>query len=341
MGTHLQAAACPLCSDTFDDPADYRDHLAMVHDLVDDDGTETSLAEEREPEPEPEPVSPLPEAPPMTGHVSPATDEALTRSVDLEVDRRVVPALVVVVAVQLVLALLGVAVVDGRGPSEAVSAETAAASGDAAAPAGTVPPTTVAPVADTRNDQARADAAAPRASDFPAGWTQVDASELEGDGGESATENCTVPNDPTEDASLASAESAFAYENSFAFGGSVILENEADAIRGMAILRQLVDCMGDAIAKDAGSDLDGVNVTHGAFASLGFPTYGDDSIALSMPMSFVGPGGSVPLRVDLLAIRRDRALVMLVTIVGANDFTPAQERSTLSAIAARMAPASI
>ena len=273
-------------------------------------------------------------------HAFRLTPVARTRSVDLKVDRRVVPGLVVVVAVQLVLALLGVAVVDGGSP-RTVSAETAAASGDAAAPAGTVPPTTVAPVADTRNDQARADAAAPRASDFPAGWRQVDASELEGDGGESATDNCTVPNDPTEDPALASAESAFERENSFAFGGSVILKNEADAIRGMAILRQLVDCMGDAIAKDAGSEADGVQVTHGAFASLGFPTYGDDSIALSMPMSFVGPGGSVPLRVDLLAIRRDRALVMLVTIVGANDFTPAQERSTLTAIAARMAPTSI
>jgi hypothetical protein len=60
-----------------------------------------------------------------------------------------------------------------------------------------------------------------------------------------------------------------------------------------------------------------------------------------MPVTVSGPDGRVPLRVDLLAVRRDRAVSYVMAIVGANDFTPQQERGMLSAIADRMAPRSI
>ena len=45
MGTRFQTTACPLCRDEFDDPVEYREHLAFMHDLVDDEGAETTLPE--------------------------------------------------------------------------------------------------------------------------------------------------------------------------------------------------------------------------------------------------------------------------------------------------------
>jgi hypothetical protein len=62
---------------------------------------------------------------------------------------------------------------------------------------------------------------------------------------------------------------------------------------------------------------------------------------MSMPVSVVGPGAAIPLRVDLLVVRHDRAIVLLIVTVAANDLTPTQERGTLSTIADRMRPAAI
>ncbi|MEY2566999.1 MAG: hypothetical protein QOE35_1528 [Actinomycetota bacterium] len=363
MGNPFQATACPLCHDSFEHPEEYRDHLAMIHDLVDDEGTQTKLTETPEPETEPEPAAgpaPAPSAVPVlvtsTPHVSAEPAAALTGSVDLRLDRRVLPGLVIAVAVQLVVALLGLAVVGGDGGAKNVATQstanerarsTPAASGGAgaaASPSSTAPATTAPPATDTHSDQARADLIAPRTADFPSGWTQVNPAALGGSASDdtSALDVCTVPDDPTNDPSIPSTPVALEHAASFAFGGSMILKNEADALRGMTILRETSRCLGDAIAKDTASSTPrGVTVTHGTFSSLGFSTYGDETIAMSMPMSFVGPGAAVPVRVDLLAVRRDRAVVFLMAIVGANDFTPAQERTALSSIADRMAPKSI
>ena len=342
----------------FDEPVEYRDHLAFMHDLVDDEGAETTLPEEPEPEPEPEPASVVVgptervEAVPFVG---PAR---LTEPVALRVDRRVLPGLVAAVVLQLVVALLGLAVVDSGSPDRVTTAAGAsggtetdsdapvaeAAPGEpAAAPATTAPPTTAAPKVDTKGDQARADAYALRASDLPAGFQEFDP---DAGGDESASDvgpECTAANDPTETDSLTGETfSAFAKEISVVLGGGMVLSTEKDAIRTMSVIRELTPCLGDQMLAGAEAELpEGVTMTHGAFSSLGYPTYGDESIASSMPVTISGPGGQVPLRADVLAIRVDRAVHFTVAMTGANEFTPQQERGMLSAIAARMAPRAV
>lgn len=369
MGTHFQATACPLCGDDFDEPGAYRDHLAMMHDLVDDEGTETTLAEEPEPEPDPEPLR--------------STDPVMARSVDHDavadpdavldalparrparpaLDRHLVPGVAIVLAVQLLVGLLGLAVVGGDGDGDKRVATEAAASGasggsaaandrnapgapgakdaDNKAPATTAPPATI----DTSHDQERADAINPRASDFPGAWEAIDPSELEGgDEGDSATDRCLVADDPSNDDTLPQAGTGLQHELSFVFGGTVVLRTERDAERTMSILRSQAACMGDAMAEDfaSGAEGSGANVTHGTLTSMGFPVYGDESIAQSMQMTVSGPGGSIPIRLDMLAIRRDRACVLLFSFIASNDLTPAQERGAMSAIEARMAPKAI
>jgi hypothetical protein len=363
MGTRFQATACPLCADEFDDPAEFRDHLAFMHDLVDDEGAETTL-----PEAPPEP--PAPPSPVVVGpqervepvpYVAPAVAHAsLTEPVALRLDRRVLPGLVAAVVLQLVVALLGLAVVDGGSPDRVTAAAgsgTAASEDDAGgdhaeagAPASAggsatpAPPTTAAPKVDTGNDQARADAITVRAGDLPAGWRVFDPGA--DSGGDAATDGgpeCTAANDPTDTDSLTGeAYSGFVHDISAVIGGAMVLSTEKDAIRTMAVLRELTQCLGDQMLAGAEAELsEGLSMTHGSFSSLGYPTYGDETIASSMPVTIAGPGGRIPLRADVLAIRRDRAVAFIMVMTGANDFTPQQERGMLSAIADRMSPRAV
>jgi hypothetical protein len=362
MGTHFQTTACPLCSDRFDDPQEYRDHLAFMHDLVDDEGAETTLDEvpdEPEPEPEPAPevlvlprverVEPVPFVAPVVASAS------LTGPLDVHVDRRVLPGLVVAVALQLAIAVLGLAVVDDGSAQKvdaAASTRSAAEANGAATPeqadenprdatATTVPPTTAAPAIDTSNDKARADSFALRASDVPAGW-QPSSTDDADEGGDSGPD-CSVPGDPTEtDALTAETDTAFESENSGVFGGAMMLKTDKDALRAMDVLRQIAPCLGEGVIAGAKESMPaGVNVSHGTFSPLGFPLYGDESVALSMPVTLSGGGMGIPMRVDLLAIRRDRADTFILAVIGANDFTPVQEKAMLSAIADRMSPRAI
>jgi hypothetical protein len=363
MGNRFQPTACPLCHDGFDDPVEYREHLAFMHDLVDDEGAETTLAE-AEPEALPQPAPPAPIVAPLesvpVGAAWPARP-ALTDPVAVRVDRRVLPGLVLAIALQLVLALIGLTLVGDDAASELTSAsgpneatvsshdgdpapgrESARNAGSAGAT--TAPPTTVAPTVDTRGDQARADAFTLRTSDFPAGWQQLDPSDLGGDEDTGDVgPDCTAPDDPTEtDALTGESPTAFAHDTSFAFGGALVLRTERDAIRTMDVIRELTPCFGEQMLAGAGEGApSGVSISHGEFSPLGYPTYGDETTATSMPVTFSGPGGRVPLRLDVLAVRRDRAVAFVMVIVGANDFTPQQERSMLSAVADRMAPRSI
>ena len=358
MGTQFQTTACPLCGDLFDDPAEYRDHLAFMHDLVDDDGAETTLPTEPEPEPEsvvsaPVVVGPTERVEPVP-FVAPARP-ALTEPVALRVDRRVLPGLVAAVALQLVIALLGLAVVDSGSPDRLTTAAgasagattdsdapgTSAAPGaPAAAPATTAPPTTAAPKVDTAGDQARADGFTLRTSDLPAGFAEFDPDEGGDDSSTEGGPDCTAANDPTETDSLtAETFRGFAKDVTVVLGGGLVLSTEKDAIRTMGVIRELTPCFGDQMLAGGREELPrGVTMTHGAFSSLGYPTYGDETVASSMPVTISGPGGQFPLRVDVLAIRVDRAVHFVLAIASAEEFTPQHERGMLSAVADRMAP---
>ncbi|MEY2478961.1 MAG: hypothetical protein QOG87_4276 [Actinomycetota bacterium] len=351
MGTRFQTATCPLCGDAFDDPGEYRDHLAFMHDLVDDDGAETTLPEAPPEPPAPVVVPPLERVEPVPFVAPAAAHPGLTGPVAVQLDRRVLPGLVVAVALQLVIALLGLVVVDGGNEAKVDAASGSTEAAEKARGAGvdpaeggttTLPPTTTAPAVNTAGDQARADGFVLRAADLPAGWEELDPEALAEDSSSDAGAGCTVPDDPTEsDALTGEAGSAFLHDMSFAFSGALVLRTEKDAVRAMEVFRELMDCFADDFVAGVREGAEGATVTHGEFASLGYPMYGDETTASSMPVTVSGPGGRVPLRVDLLAVRRDRAVSYVMAIVGANDFTPQHERGMLSAIADRMAPRSI
>lgn len=59
--TEAEAAAvasCPLCRERFEVPADYKAHLAEIHALIDDAGTDTEAVVAPPPPPEPDPEPP-------------------------------------------------------------------------------------------------------------------------------------------------------------------------------------------------------------------------------------------------------------------------------------------
>lgn len=61
--TEAEAAAvasCPLCRERFEAPADYKAHLAEIHALIDDAGTDTEAVVAPPPPPEPDPEPPAP-----------------------------------------------------------------------------------------------------------------------------------------------------------------------------------------------------------------------------------------------------------------------------------------
>lgn len=61
--TEAEAAAvasCPLCRERFEVPADYKAHLADIHALIDDAGTDTEAVVAPPPPPEPDPEPPAP-----------------------------------------------------------------------------------------------------------------------------------------------------------------------------------------------------------------------------------------------------------------------------------------
>jgi hypothetical protein len=353
MGIRLATRACPLCDEEFDASDAFRDHLAAEHGLEDDEGTETRLEElppELEPEPELEPLAPATPVP-----MPPADRDRFEDAVfavapgaggahhDLHLDRRVLPALVVAIVVQLAAALLALAAVGGDQAEKVTSTATAppAAGLATATPS---PSTTAAPLVDTRNDQARADRIALRASDLPVGWVSAAPTGGSGGGAGSAQfDRCTssVP-DPITAAQTASTDSAFSNGMSAVFGSSVLVDKDTAALDGMSALRKVQACFGDAFEAEIRSGLPrGVTLSRGTFSSLGYPSYGDETITSSMPVTVSGPGGSIPFRVDILAIRQDRAVVLLFVVSAANGLTPAHERTMLAAIAARMAPNAI
>lgn len=53
-------ASCPLCRERFEVPADYKAHLAEIHALIDDAGTDTEAVVAPPPPPAPDPEPPAP-----------------------------------------------------------------------------------------------------------------------------------------------------------------------------------------------------------------------------------------------------------------------------------------
>jgi hypothetical protein len=176
---HYQSTSCPLCGETFDRPAGFRDHLFYAHDLMDDEGTETTLDVEPEPEPEPEPVaSPMaaaaaaaitpfaPSRPRRAPSVAPAADRTALEQRHLWL----VPALILAIFVELLVSVGGLSVVakDDSRTRVATAADTSSDGSSGAAAAPTTPTTAPrAPAHDADADQRFAEQFAPQGLRLP------------------------------------------------------------------------------------------------------------------------------------------------------------------------------
>jgi hypothetical protein len=336
----FQATSCPLCGETFDTPGGFRDHLFYVHDLLDDEGTETTLAVAPEPEPEPEPVAT--KITPTGDPPSPAAFSAAPPVSSGSWQLWLVPALVLAVVLELLVGIAGLNIVSDD--AEATHVATAPTVPATVAP--TASTTVPAPVHNPEADQRFAEKFAPKASDFPAGWTELSDTAIQaedgGDDGGDAFSSCASNIEDPIASAAAGVDLAFGHDPSNAFGAAAVVADEATAANGLAAVRQVTNCVVVGMEQELKASLPrGVTFTHGAFTPLGWTSSADETVAQSMNITVVGPGGQFPLRVDVLGARKDRALFFLfITVVG-TDPMPAQEKAMLASIVGRMQPTTI
>lgn len=342
MTVKYETAVCPLCHQEFDEPESFRSHLADEHGLVDDEGTETVLPEAPPPLPvldtppgraalEPTTVPPLPSAPAAPSFIPPppAAPAAVTAP------RRSGPpaALAIVLSVQLLLGLLGLAIVDGDDAREDRSAVTV---GDSPASPASPPPAAPDPAADQR----RVDAMAPRVSDLPPGWVAEDPNSDDDSGSDEFDrrfEACAANVEDPFDTSTAQKEVAFSHGDDALFGQVGTTRTAEDAIKGMDAISAVLPCFGDAFQGAVRSELPrNMTVTVGKFEPINGGNHGDQTVARSMLVTMSGPGGQVGMQFDFLAIRKDRALAMMFALNVNDGLTVAQERALLGSVASRM-----
>jgi hypothetical protein len=322
MGTRFSAAVCPLCTHEFENPDLFRQHLAVEHELHDDPGTETTLGE-LPPEPEPV-VAPEPELAPVVPAEAPADH---TRH-GARHDRRAVFGAAGAIAVLLVVGLI--ALMGSGGDSDDRRDVTAAG-----ASRQVTPTPSPAPPADPQADQARAEQIVPRIEDLPAGWAPLDLARAVASGEATKFGACPTPADSYE---TATALVAFQGSGSIFSGGSSIFDTEAHAMQEMTEIRSTaLPCLATQAAAAIRTQLPrGAKLTSGTFSPLPFPSYGDESIAQSIPFTALTSNTVGSLRLDLVLVRRGRELVGGTIAIPANQFTPTQEQALLAAVAERM-----
>jgi hypothetical protein len=135
---------------------------------------------------------------------------------------------------------------------------------------------------------------------------------------------------------------ALAHEPSTAFGAAAVVADEATAAKGLSAVRAVTDCVVIGVEQELKASLPrGVTFTHGTFNPLAWSSSADETLAQSMNITLVGPGGQVPMRVDVIGARKDRALFFLFVIVGGAEPTVAQEKAVLASVTSRMEPKAI
>ena len=340
MSLRYEVTACPLCRAEFDDPEDYRSHLAGEHDLVDDEGTETVLHEsapalpllEAPPELdvlEPMPAPPPPPGPPGMPPPAPVTVAAVVRKAPAPF-----AVLAIAVAVQLLLGLVGVAIVGGDDSEEARS--TVVVEGQSPTPAAA--PVTTAPP-DPAADKRRVDAALPHAVDFPAGWV-IDEEAGSDTGSEDLDEefdSCAARVATTEVETTAENDITFTKGANVVFTSVGTAHTVQAAVEGVDAVRAAMACIGEAVVTGIRSELPrGVTVTAGKFEPTSVARYGDFSDGQSMLVTVTGPGGQIGMRMDVFTMRKDRLMAMVLVATVNDEFTAANERSLLGVIGSRM-----
>jgi hypothetical protein len=364
MPTATRTATCPLCKDEFDDVVLYSTHLAATHGLIDDEGTETALPDVDDVE-----VGDEAEVAALDDEV--AEPEAEWGADDLELDRErmvvvstperlpVAPAiptrrvmaapawLVLVIVVQLLVGVAGATTVgngsgdDTDGDTSSVQAAAGADSStgartEAAAPS--VAPSTINPLL----DQQLADQAVLRIGDLPQGWAvDADAGDLDPAEDRAALEATgqeacwASANAPIANEQGALAESGFRKDVNGVFSQVQVFSSEEMARLGVQAARNLMPCLADAIK--VGIHDEGGELTLGAIQPLGFPPYGDESVAVTLQGTMIAPAIRVPLRVDGLIVRVDRTVVWVTTLLVGDALSQSDEKFLMQSLATRMA----
>ena len=207
----------------------------------------------------------------------------------------------------------------------------------------TTPPTTARATAEV--DKARAGRIVLTGADLP-GYTEDASTDEDSPEVDRAFAAC-VNNDPILTADAATHPrtvegSDFDKTDELSMSSSATIgETEDQARAALVQLRQeaVPDCLArtfrEELSRSIGSEalLRSVDVE-----SLSVPTAGDESVGLRL-VAVVGAGGqTVRVTSDVTAIRRERAVALLVT-TGVNELFPEPERATLAdKMAARMGP---
>jgi hypothetical protein len=253
--------------------------------------------------------------------------------------------LVLVIVVQLLVGVAGAATVGDDNDADSSSVQTAAggerddaASGAGDTPAPTAAPSTVNPLL----DQQLADQALVRVGDLPRGWVSDDES-VESDPVEDEaaleaagqTECWDAANAPIADEEGAMAGSAFGNGLSGLFNEVQVFSSVEAAQRGVQAARNLTPCIAELFefgVRQAGGDM-----TVGELRPLGYPIFGDESVAVSLQGTVIAPDGRLPVRIDGLIVRKDRTVSWVTALVIGDTLSSADEKFLMEKLATRMA----
>jgi hypothetical protein len=239
----------------------------------------------------------------------------------------------------LVVAVCGLAVagVAACGGSSEDAGQTGAApappSKTAAADSSTTASASTAPAADNAADQAIADSAVLKLSDFPSGWTGKP-----DDSDDAETLECGGYQE-LRDKAVGRAESeTFDQEDNGTLSQVVLVwPTEAEAREVMSLFSQqdFVDCVADTyrdrLEKAYDEQEEGLKLGDVEVSMLRVEDHGDESAGIRAATSVSQGSIDIDVTVDVNAVRVDRA-VSLINAIGA--FSPVTETDRLSGIAA-------
>jgi hypothetical protein len=306
MATTVRALrkSCPICGETLSSSGAYEIHVARAHGAA-AFGPQPGPDQGHQPSPRPAAdLAPARARPPAS------------------------PLPLVAFALAVLLAVAGVAVVVDR-------------SGHSSAPV--VATGTPLPPSSPESDKALAERIVLKAGDLPVGW-KAEADDT-GDGSAIGKEigDCANGIDPTKGQSVQTVDSPHFVQPPFSqLQATVDVDSTlALAKADFGSLDAVMTCIHDGFAKAAASGGFG-NLPRGVTAKVGpvepLPTfpYGDESAARRVTITVQGPGGSVPLSLDVRLVRRQRIVAALMTFTNGSTLTADQEQDLVGKMASRM-----
>jgi hypothetical protein len=194
------------------------------------------------------------------------------------------------------------------------------------------------------DDQKRADGIVLTLADFPSGWTQDESDDDESDDEEENPLDACMGEEAAE---LESAQTAEADSPDFSRGESTtagsfssVLETEADAEKGMRLLRsdRMKECLDQAFTDELGKQtgLEDVEIGDVTVEQASFPNVAEETAALQFVIPITVEAESVNFYADFVFFRQDRVLAgMFMTDVG-EPFSSSEAEALARTMAARM-----